>query len=598
MTQKKTGKAQGKAKDVDKTAGEAVKNLQSDDAGYETEKTRPGMNVNNVLIVLLMVSVVALAYMYTRLNNAEKGGLSSISAGAVITSNTSGDNPKTNGPSPYGTVKLEFYVMSQCPYGTQVEDAIKPVLDTLGNSVDFSLNYIASETSAGAFSSLHGPNEVTGDKVQLCAAKYSPDKYMDMIVCQNKDASNMATNWESCAAQVGIDTQKLQACLQGSEGSQLLSASIKASQAAQAGGSPTIYVNGNQYQGARDSASFLRALCAGLTNNPACANIPACSTDNDCTAQPSKDGRCVNPGQKDAKCEYTDPVPVELIVVNSADCTTCDPTQIVKVSQQLFPGLKVRTVEYSSDEGKTLTAKYGITMLPAYLFDSNVIKTPKYAQVKQALLQKSDKYLINPSASGSTYNPTLVEVPKKLDLYVMSHCPYGVAAEQNLKTVLELFGDKINFSLYFIASESSPGTFTSLHGQAEVDEDLRQVCAMKHYPADYFKYVLCVDEKPSDATIWQSCAQNASLDVNTLKTCAEGSEGKQLLSDNIKSGNDLGIGSSPTFMVNGKYQKGGAMPANDIKNLVCQYNAGLSGCDKTLAGASPSAVPASGGCGG
>jgi hypothetical protein len=28
-------------------------------------------------------------------------------------------------------VKLEFYVMSQCPYGTQVEDAVKPALDSL-----------------------------------------------------------------------------------------------------------------------------------------------------------------------------------------------------------------------------------------------------------------------------------------------------------------------------------------------------------------------------------------------------------------------------------------------------------------------------------
>ena len=32
--------------------------------------------------------------------------------------------------------KLEFYVMSQCPYGTQVEDAIAPVLETLGDSVE------------------------------------------------------------------------------------------------------------------------------------------------------------------------------------------------------------------------------------------------------------------------------------------------------------------------------------------------------------------------------------------------------------------------------------------------------------------------------
>lgn len=557
------------------------------------------MNVNNVLVVLLMVSVVALAYMYTQVYNNNNGGMDSISAGAIIASNGTQDSSGSNTPSQYGTVKLEFYVMSQCPYGTQVEDAIAPVLKSLGNSVAFSLNFIGGETSPGVFNSLHGANEVEGDKIQLCAAKISPDKYVDFIVCQNKEASKLTTNWESCAAQTGIDAQKLQTCFKGTEGTQLLSASIKASQAAKAGGSPTIYVNGKQYQGARDSASFMRALCAGLSGHPECANIPACSTSDDCTAQPTKEGKCVNPGQKDAKCEYIDPTPIDLIVVNSADCTTCDTTSILTTSKQLFAGLKVRNVEYGSDEGKALTAKYGIKMLPAYLFDVNVTKSPNYSKVSRALVQKEDKYLINPQASGSTYNPTLVEVPKKLDLFVMSQCPYGVAAENNLKTVLELFGDKINFTLRFIASEDTQGKFSSLHGQAEVDEDIRQVCAMEHYPADYFKYVLCVNADIKNvATKWQTCAQTAGIDASVIKTCAEGSEGTQLLSENIKLGNELGIGSSPTFVVNGKFQQGGAMPANSIKELVCKYNAGLSGCEKTLEGSTATAsVPASGGCG-
>ena len=33
-------------------------------------------------------------------------------------------------------VKLDFYVMSQCPFGTQVEDGIAPVLKKLGKNMD------------------------------------------------------------------------------------------------------------------------------------------------------------------------------------------------------------------------------------------------------------------------------------------------------------------------------------------------------------------------------------------------------------------------------------------------------------------------------
>ena len=80
-------------------------------------------------------------------------------------------------------VKLDFYVMSQCPYGTQVEDVIYPVLDKLGDSVEFSLNFISTDLGDGNFKSLHGEPETKGNIVQLCAIKYNPTTYMDLVVC-------------------------------------------------------------------------------------------------------------------------------------------------------------------------------------------------------------------------------------------------------------------------------------------------------------------------------------------------------------------------------------------------------------------------------
>jgi predicted DsbA family dithiol-disulfide isomerase len=545
------------------------------------------ISTNIILTLLLVIAVASAAYMYVKLG--EKEG----EAGEGATTTTT-----IASVSQYGTAKLDFYVMSQCPYGTQVEDAVKPVLDKLGNSIVFTLNFIASENADGTFSSMHGQAEVDGDMMQLCAAKHYPDKYMAFIVCQNKNARDIQNNWKTCALENSMDESTLSTCFSGSEGKQLLSASIKASAAANARGSPTMYLNGKAYNGARDSTSFMRALCATLNNHPECVNLPACSTDNDCTAEPAKDGKCVNPGQKDAKCEYSNPVPMDLIVVNSKDCgDSCDTSRILAVTKQLFLGSKVRNVEYSSEEGKQLVEKYGIKILPAYLFSDNITKSPNYAQISRALNKVGDMYQITPSAAGASYNPTLVEIPRKLDLFVMSQCPYGVMAEKNLKEVLDLFGSKINFSLRFIADQKADGTFSSLHGQKEVDEDLRQVCAMKYYPDKYYSYILCIDENYANAaSIWEDCAQKNGLDVNTIKTCFEGSEGKQLLTENIKLGNELGIGSSPTFLINGKKQVGGAMPAETIKQNICKANAGLEGCEKTLSGASTGNVPASGAC--
>ena len=540
---------------------------------HEGKKEKQSLPVNIVLIALIALVAIVAFYLYAN-NNI-----------SVVS-------------SPYGTTNLEFYVMSQCPFGVQVENSIKPVLDKFGDSINFSLNFIATENADGTFKSLHGQAEVDGNIIQLCAAKYYPSKYMGLVVCQNENVKDIQTNWKTCAQTLGIDASTIETCFKGDEGKRLLSQSIKLAQAANAQGSPTIYLNKKQYQSGRDTLSFMRSVCAVLNNHPDCANMPKCGTDNDCVEKPDKDGKCVNPGQSDARCEYSDPVPIELIVVNSRECTTCDTTRIIQVSKELFLGLKVREVEYSSSEGKSLTATYGISMLPAYIFDSNVVNAKNYAQVSRALVKTGDKYLIHPQAAGSNYNPNLVEIPKKLDLFVMSQCPYGVAAEQNLKEVLNLFGSRINFTLRFIANRNEDGSFSSLHGQPEVDEDLRQVCAMKYNPDKYYDYIICVDQDYRNAaTVWESCAQRSGLDVGSVRACSTGEEGKQLLAENIKLTNDLAIGSSPTFLINGKYQVGGALPADDIKQEICKANAGLEGCSTTLTAGSNSNVPAGGGCG-
>jgi len=511
----------------------------------------------------------------------------------------------------YGKAKLDFYIMSQCPYGTQVEDAIGPVLDKLGNSVDFSINFIASENADGTFQSLHGQNEVNEDIRQLCIIKYYPDTYMKYILCQNKDATNVETNWQSCASSNGIDTAKIKACFDGTEGKALLSESIKKSTAIKASGSPTMYLNDQLYSGGRDSTSFQRALCMKLSNHPACKDIPQCAADSDCTAEAGKIGKCESPNTKDAKCSYVDDARVNLIVLTDKRCTECDTDSVMQINNQYFPNLVTKYVDYNTTEGKQLYQKYGLTYLPAYMFDNNINKTARYAQLAQFFDKKTDSYILRADAVGSTFDPngeictnniddngdSLIdcadpkckettecrpEIKKKLDLFIMSQCPYGTKALDSMKEVLSTFNGSVTFNVNYIASENADGTFQSLHGQNEVNEDMRELCAMKYYPTKYkyMDYIWCRN-KDISSTEWESCATSNGMDAAKIKACAEGTEGKALLSNNIKLANSLSIGASPTWMTNNRYQFSG-LDANTIKTNYCQYNAGLKGCEKTL----------------
>lgn len=182
--------------------------------------------------------------------------------------------PKSSAPTDLvdGAVEVQFYVMSQCPFGTQVEDAIAPVLENLKGYVDFKLDFIGNGAD-GQFSSLHGQPEVDGNKVQICAAKHEPANYMDMIGCMNKNARAIPGNWEGCAEDLGLDVEAIRTCYEGDEGNALLTASFIKAQQAGARSSPTIFVNGKPYRSQRTPAAFQSAICAEFADAPeACAD--------------------------------------------------------------------------------------------------------------------------------------------------------------------------------------------------------------------------------------------------------------------------------------------------------------------------------------
>ena len=510
-----------------------------------------------------------------------------------------------------GTAKLDFYVMSQCPYGTQVEDAIAPVLEKFGDSVDFSVNFIAGDNGDGTFDSLHGQPEVDEDIRQVCAMKLSPKNYMKFIVCQNKDIRNAAANAEACAEEAGIDVDALKTCAEGAEGKALLSESIKKSEAVQASGSPTIKLNGVDYNSGRDATSFTKAICQNLKDHPECASMPECTADAECIAQPDKDGKCVA-----EKCTYTDPVQFDFIVVNDRTCTSCDPTAAIQTSMKLFKGLQLRQVDISTEEGKKLVSDFGLKFVPSYLFGSKVTETPSWTanpNLQTAFEKKGEWYKLLDEAVGASHwidekaradelkslGITLGDNKPTLNLFVMSQCPFGVSAEQALKPVTDLFGDKIDFQLDYIVSETAPGIFSSLHGQPETDENIRQLCAKKLDAEKYMDYIACQNEDYKNVgSNWEKCATEAGINKVALKTCSEGTEGKALLSASAKKAAMFGAGGSPTIVMDGEAYKGDRTPAAFQAALCSAFDAAPAECATALASTGATATSAAGtGCG-
>ncbi len=480
-------------------------------------------------------------------------------------------------------VKFTFHVMSQCPFGTQVMNGISPVLKKVGDYVDFRLEYIGN-VQGDQLTSMHGEAEVQGNIIQMCAQLHLAEnyKYFGILDCMNKNMRAIPGNWEGCAKEAGFEAEipKLKECYEGEEGKGLLKASYELSQKAGARGSPTMFLNDQPYRGGRGEADYMRAICGGLPEGSkpqACSDIPP-------------------------------PVEFEAIILEDKRCTdrSCDTARLQSSFGSMFPGMKIRKLDWAEEEAKKLYADEGITFLPVILFGNDVEKGDGYARL-QRFLKPSKTGTWKVFAGRAQHDPNAeicdnkvddtgngkvdcddetcannllcrAEVKGQLEVFVMSECPFGLKALNAMEEVLAAFGDEIKFSVHFIGDEQD-GKPTSMHGQSEVDENIRELCAITKYPAKYMTYILCRNKNIKD-TNWQACATDG-IDAAVIEECFKG-DGTKMLLDDMKLAKQLGISGSPTWIADGRHQFSGIDAATVQKNI-CQHNPTFEGCKKQLA---------------
>lgn len=525
------------------------------------------------------------------------------SEGGTVAGSADG-GAKFSGKAKPGAVKVEFYVMSKCPFGVQVENGMKDVVAKFGDDIDFKVDFIG-RNNGGEFQSLHGPTEVMGDIYQACSMKYSPSGWFDAMLCQNKSVQNVDTNWEQCAGEVGIKQDviaKVTACAQGQEGKDLLTESFGRATARNAGGSPTIYIGDKQYQGGRQAPDFMKAICAAYQGNKpaACNDIPESPK-------------------------------VNVTILGDKRCAECNTAGIERAMNQRLGAPVITTLDVNDAQGKALFAKFsgqGVK-LPAAIFDKTLEADAQGMQAFNGAKQMGDYRVLvagdwNPACADdggcslAECKETIgcrEEIPNKLDVFVMSQCPFGVKGLDAMKEVIDNFkANKVNidFNIHYIgdgtadkgisANKGQDGGLSSMHGPEETKEDIRELCAINQAGKDlkFMDYIWCRDKNIKDTAGWASCTGGETgFDTDAMTKCSEGDEGKKLLEASFAYSKNLGIGSSPTWLANNKFKFSG-IDAETIKSNFCAHNK-VAGCEKTLSGPPPrpagNAAPAPG-CGG
>ena len=190
------------------------------------------------------------------------------------------EEAQANAPKPEVSVKsdkpmVELFVMSQCPYGTQIEKGILPVLNLLGDKIDFELKFVDY--------AIHDKVELDEQTQQYCIGKQGKDKLLSYLGCFLEDG-----NSSRCLTETEIDKVPLDKCIidtnkefktlgnyadkstwtQTNSPSPIFTIYQEDNTKYNIEGSPELVINEEKISAYRDPKNLLASICSAFNTQP------------------------------------------------------------------------------------------------------------------------------------------------------------------------------------------------------------------------------------------------------------------------------------------------------------------------------------------
>jgi hypothetical protein len=418
--------------------------------------------------------------------------------------------------------RLELYLEAMDGQGWQwffLADTVKRRLD----GAQLMVYPLVAKAEDGSFSARRGEPELAESFRLAVLAKYYPAKLLTYLNARSLSPS--ADGWRDAAVFAGINPDELDK-RSASDGKAALEAAYKASSSA--GVTETaLFLAGKRYAGSQRLMPLFEAVNASL---PAARRVP----------QPA--------GYKPAPKL---PPPGFWVVLSSGSRVN---DALVGVFDRYFEGIKPVVMNFESADR---AAKFpAVEFLPSYILAGTPeAKARLENELKAGIFKETGGYLVYEDRQRRGAYASRPEKKNTVELFVMSQCPFGVLAENSLLDAEKnkLLPEGVKVEIHYIGDavkdEKGGLTFSSLHGQAEWEENARQLFIAKKFP-DKFNAYLLERNKEVTSPDWQKAAKAAGLDA--AKVAAGFEDGKALLAADFAATGKLGITTSPSLIVNGR----------------------------------------------
>jgi protein-disulfide isomerase len=500
------------------------------------------------------------------------------------------------------------FLSARCQPCAELLKVLLPLQRELNGALGITVGFVGSVDADGAMVPPEDDAEIGAATIELCAGRSAGDEasWFRFLECvyEGDRWRALPEGWRGCAERAGIDAGKIATCAADGTGGDELAVSIAASEAVGVRAAPTIFFDDRPYFGERTREALLAQICFGAgseaTRPKACAAVEP-------------------------------PTPIAATLLSDSRCDApdvCDVERELTFLEALVPNLELARVDFRTPEGRRLYDLVGVAggprRLPLLVVDGAIdglafVKS----RLEDYLVRFGHGYLMplgegrdplaeicdngqdddedgaidcaDDSCEGSL--ACREEKRGRLDLFVMSRCPYAMMLLPAVDAFLDHMGrdrGQVDLRIELIGTTGAGGSLESMHGPDEVAEDLRLACAQDLYPDRYafVKYAVC-RAAAGARDDWRSCVP-AGMSAKAIAKCAAGKKGRALVAASFAAADAAGVQASPTFLLNGKLPMDGRT-AEEIRAAFCARNGDAAGCATPIQDAPPEEAETEGG---
>ena len=168
------------------------------------------------------------------------------------------------------------------------------------------------------------------------------------------------------------------------------------------------------------------------------------------------------------------------------------------------------------------------------------------------------------------------EIPKSdnpvIELFIMTHCPYGTQAEKGFIPVIKALGaGKIRFVHYF------------MHNPEETETPI-QVCIREEQGDKFLDYLECFLEDGDS----NRCLVEVGIDEDALQDCIDDGKADEYYAEDSALSEEYGVRGSPTLVIDGQIVSSSRSPDAFLQTVCSAFNTAPEGCSSSLSTETPS----------